>query len=187
MLCQYRPEIPAGSHLWREALETFSEKWFGSRYALQACSYDHKPEIAIFSQHLTMEKENLILCDWIFPITYSIYTPDHLGDRELTAPSDLFAAVTGIERTRDEMWLAAERCWNLERAIACREGRRREDDWLLPGYFDLVDQLGHTIDRQEFSKALDRYYQLRGWDLETGVPTRGKLEELDLSDVADEL
>ncbi|MFH1929459.1 MAG: aldehyde ferredoxin oxidoreductase N-terminal domain-containing protein [Chloroflexota bacterium] len=187
MLCQYRPEIPAGSDAWREALETFSEKWFGSRYALQAYSYEHKPEIAIFSQHLAMEKENLILCDWIFPITYSIYTPDHLGDRELSAPSDLFAAVTGIERTRDEMWLASERCWNLERAIACREGRRREDDWLLPGYFDLIDQLGHTIDRQAFSGAMDRYYQLRGWDLETGVPTRAKLEGLDLKDVADEL
>lgn len=187
MLCQYRAELPEGSDEWRKALETFSEKWFGSKHALQAYSYDYKPEITIFSQHLAMEKESLILCDWIFPVTYSIYTPDHLGDRELTAPSELFSAVTGVVKTRDEMWLAAERCWNLERAIACREGRRREDDWLLPGYFDLVDPLGHTIDREEFRKAMDRYYELRRWDLETGIPTRGKLEGLGLKDVADEL
>jgi aldehyde:ferredoxin oxidoreductase len=187
ILCEHHPVIPAGSDIWREMLATFSDKWFGSKLALQAYNYDYKPEIAIFSQHLAMEKASLILCDRIFPHIYSRYTPDHLGDRELTAPSELFSVVTGIDKTRDEMWLAAERCWSLERAISCREGRRREDDWLLPGYFDLVDPLGHTIDRDEFRKAMDRYYQLRGWDQETGIPTRAKLEELDLIDVADEL
>lgn len=187
MLCQYRPELPEGSEPWRKALETFAERWFGNKHAFMAYSYDHKPEIAIFSQHLAMEKESLILCDWLFPVTYSVYTSDHLGDRDLTAPSELFSAVTGLNKSRDEMWLAAERGWNLERAIACREGRRREDDWLLPGYFDMVDQLGHTIDRDELGKAMDKYYELRGWDLETGIPIRRRLGGLGLEDVADEL
>jgi aldehyde:ferredoxin oxidoreductase len=31
------------------------------------------------------------------------------------------------------------------------------------------------------------YYNLRGWDVETGLPTKTKLEELDLSDVAEDL
>jgi aldehyde:ferredoxin oxidoreductase len=31
------------------------------------------------------------------------------------------------------------------------------------------------------------YYELRGWDVETGLPTRTKLEELQLHDVADDL
>jgi aldehyde:ferredoxin oxidoreductase len=34
---------------------------------------------------------------------------------------------------------------------------------------------------------LDGLYTLRGWDVTTGVPTRAKLEELDLKDVADAL
>jgi aldehyde:ferredoxin oxidoreductase len=34
---------------------------------------------------------------------------------------------------------------------------------------------------------LDDYYGLRGWDKETGIPTRKTLEELDLKDIADEL
>jgi aldehyde:ferredoxin oxidoreductase len=34
---------------------------------------------------------------------------------------------------------------------------------------------------------LKEYYQYRGWDLETGKPTRGKLIELDLHHVAEEL
>jgi aldehyde:ferredoxin oxidoreductase len=179
--------LQPGSGDWRRALETFAEKWFGTKDALQAYSYEHKPEIAIFSQHLAMEKESLVLCDWIFSLIYSPYTPDYLGDRDLTVPSELYSAATGVNKTRDEMWLAAERCWNLERAINCREGRRRRDDWLLPGYFDQVDAFGRTIDRSEFKRAMDRYYDLRGWDPETGVPTRACLERLGLSDVADEL
>ena len=34
---------------------------------------------------------------------------------------------------------------------------------------------------------LDRFYEVSGWDRLTGVPTREKLEELDLRDVADDL
>ena len=34
---------------------------------------------------------------------------------------------------------------------------------------------------------LDEYYELRKWDKKTGWPTREKLEELDLKDVADAL
>lgn len=30
----------------------------------------------------------------------------------------------------------------------------------------------------------DEFYRIRGWDPETGVPTRSKLEELQLADVA---
>ena len=34
---------------------------------------------------------------------------------------------------------------------------------------------------------LDDYYTLRGWDRKTGLPTRQKLEELGLVDVANDL
>jgi aldehyde:ferredoxin oxidoreductase len=34
---------------------------------------------------------------------------------------------------------------------------------------------------------LDDYYQARGWDVKTGIPTRQKLEELGLKKEADEL
>jgi aldehyde:ferredoxin oxidoreductase len=38
-----------------------------------------------------------------------------------------------------------------------------------------------------YEAMLDDYYELRGWDKETGIPTRKKLKELDLSDIADDL
>jgi aldehyde:ferredoxin oxidoreductase len=44
-----------------------------------------------------------------------------------------------------------------------------------------------AIDRNRWEKLKDLYYGERGWDPVTGVPTRTKLEELDLKDIADDL
>jgi len=86
---------------------------------------------------------------------------------------------------------AGERINNLERAYFVREGFTREEDHLrgriaeepVPeGPFK-----GERIDPQKFEKMLDDYYRLRGWDIETGIPTRKRLEKLDLKDVADDL
>jgi len=38
-----------------------------------------------------------------------------------------------------------------------------------------------------FDPMLDEYYEANGWDLETSIPKRKKLEELGLKDVANEL
>jgi aldehyde:ferredoxin oxidoreductase len=46
---------------------------------------------------------------------------------------------------------------------------------------------GFKVDQAQFEAALDEYYRQNGWDVETGIPQRHKLEELDLAWVADEL
>ena len=38
-----------------------------------------------------------------------------------------------------------------------------------------------------FDTVLEEYYEWRGWDKQTGLQTRGKLEELGLGDVAEVL
>ena len=45
--------------------------------------------------------------------------------------------------------------------------------------------LRYTVDTVE--RLLNEYYELRGWDLATGIPTKEKLIELGLDDVAAEL
>ena len=45
---------------------------------------------------------------------------------------------------------------------------------------------GFHINRQEWSQALDDYYRLNEWDVETGFPKREKLENLGLSWVVSE-
>jgi aldehyde:ferredoxin oxidoreductase len=83
---------------------------------------------------------------------------------------------------------AGERVFNLERAIAVRFGRNRSVDELLEPHFELPCRTdGTRLDRKTFCKALDEFYATVGWERSTGIPTRTKLEELDLEDVADDL
>ena len=44
-----------------------------------------------------------------------------------------------------------------------------------------------VIDRDAFEEMKDEYYELRGWDVKTGLQTKANLESLDLEDVAREM
>jgi len=68
-----------------------------------------------------------------------------------------------------------------------REGRTQRDDESIRPYFQKPDRNGVLLDTVKFVRLLDEFYELRGWDKTTGRPTREKLEELGLKDVADEL
>ena len=46
---------------------------------------------------------------------------------------------------------------------------------------------GHVISQDDLNIMLDEYYKVRGWDLETGTPTKEKLIELGLEYVAEDL
>jgi len=105
--------------------------------------------------------------------------------------ASLMEAVTGLTYTPDEILQVGERINNLAHAFNVREGLTRADD-TLPERL-LTEPLkggaskGHFISREELDQMLDEYYSERGWDVETGVPTREKLEELGLGYVADQL
>ena len=61
-------------------------------------------------------------------------------------------------------------------------------DFKLPGPGDeIVSRKGKTLDRTEFERMKDEYYQLRGWDVKTGLQTRKKLKELSLDSLCDEM
>ena len=46
---------------------------------------------------------------------------------------------------------------------------------------------GVYVDPDKFEKAKDEYYALRGWDINTGIPTKETLVALGLQDVAKDL
>jgi len=95
--------------------------------------------------------------------------------------------VTGLDTSQRELYGMMDALCDLERAIACREGRRREDDWLHDHEFQGMDLEGRRLRREDLTALLDEFYALRGWDPSTGVPTRRKLAEDGLGDVAAEL
>jgi aldehyde:ferredoxin oxidoreductase len=75
----------------------------------------------------------------------------------------------------------------LERAIAVREGRTRKDDVLRDRYHETADAADRKYERTDLEKAKEEYYQLRGWDIATGIPKWQTLEKHGLKDVAEEL
>ena len=82
----------------------------------------------------------------------------------------------------------AERVQNVERAFLCREGVRRKDDRLVGKWAQEPipngPYKGERIDPEKWEKMLDDYYRIRNWSPD-GVPTREKLKELGIEDVAD--
>jgi len=108
--------------------------------------------------------------------------------------SKALSAVTGVDMDVEALWKAGERIYNLQRAIMVkRENRTREDDTLYEPWFKMrwpEEDMGFPVgplDKDKFEALRDRYYELRGWDVKTGRPTRAKLEELDLKDAANDL
>jgi len=102
--------------------------------------------------------------------------------------SRLIEAITGMDVTPMEVEAIGERIINLERIYDIREGVRREQDTLperfLKEPLKMGTSAGHVI---ELESMLEEYYNVRGWDKKTGIPTAKKLEELDLKDVLEEL
>ena len=101
-----------------------------------------------------------------------------------------FKAATGVEVSVEELLRASERIFNLTRAINVRRGLTSAEDRLPDRVFEYPVPngvaKGYKLDKAKFQELLRAYYEFRGWD-ERGVPTRAKLEELGLADVADAL
>ncbi|MDI6642724.1 MAG: aldehyde ferredoxin oxidoreductase family protein [Candidatus Hodarchaeaceae archaeon] len=98
----------------------------------------------------------------------------------------VLSAVTGLDFTAAAVQEALERIYTLERAFLVRQGITRKHDRLVqrPG---AKGTPGGEEERKNHEEVLTEYYQLRGWDLQTGIPTRAMLERLGLKYVADEL
>ncbi len=99
--------------------------------------------------------------------------------------AELLQALTGWDWTGEEVRRVGERIVNLERLLIAREGITRRDD-TLPKRF-LQEPMGVESGPSagsvlELEPMLDEYYRVRGWDVETGLPTPEKLRELGLEE-----
>ena len=96
---------------------------------------------------------------------------------------DVVSAITGWETSLWELLKAGERTVTMARVFNLREGFGRKDDTLPDRLFEPLESgplQGKGIDRKEFQEALTMYYEAMGWDPKDGVPTAGKLAELNL-------
>ena len=92
----------------------------------------------------------------------------------------LFKAATGFNSLGNKKTLvvAGERANNLKRLISCKLGCTRQDDHLPKIVTQPIESGGAAGIKVELEKNLKTYYDLRGWDWETGAPSKEKLEQL---------
>jgi len=105
----------------------------------------------------------------------------------------LYSAVTGIDLSVKEVMRASERVWNLYKLLNIREGFGVDDDqypeeWSQPlrvrgGEKRMLDYYKkQVLTRADLLQLRRDYYDERGWDPETGIPSKAKLMELGLED-----
>jgi aldehyde:ferredoxin oxidoreductase len=124
-------------------------------------------------------------CMEICDFTLRFY-PKEIGLPQIN--SKFYNAVTGLNISDQESLRIGERIINLERAFAVREGLTRKDDTLPDRFLKEPIPDGPTKGQVvNLEPMLDEYYQLRGWDKDSGLPTKEKLVELGLEEVANEL
>ncbi|MBI4321195.1 MAG: aldehyde ferredoxin oxidoreductase family protein [Chloroflexi bacterium] len=105
--------------------------------------------------------------------------------------SGLFSAFSGLDMTPEEITKCGERIFTLLKAYDVRLGLTRKDDIWPDRFFEEPLPEGPTkgavLSRAAIGQLLDEYYDLRGWDRATGIPSAEKLIEVGLEDIADEL
>lgn len=112
-----------------------------------------------------------------------MFTAKPFGPQTLNGIVEYVKAVTGWETSLFDLLKVGQRHANMARIFNLREGFTARDDTLPDRFFRPMEGgtlKGKSIDREEFSKGLETYYEMMGWDPETGVPKKTKLSELDL-------
>ena len=107
----------------------------------------------------------------------------HGDEREFLAS---FEYVTGMKLTMEDALLVGERVFNLRKAFNMRHGCTRDEDTLPERLLKKPNKrAGDMV--VKLDEMLPDYYRLRGWDPTTSLPTKDKLIQLGLQDLASDL
>jgi aldehyde:ferredoxin oxidoreductase len=96
-----------------------------------------------------------------------------------TIYAGLLTTLTGLSFTPEELMKAGERVTAISRLFNVKAGEKREDMKFGARYYN-VPLGGRKLDKAKVDEALDKYFELRGWDPKTAVPSAEKLSELGL-------
>lgn len=195
-------KYPGSTPVTAEAYRRAATRFWGDANAWDLNTHEGKAKAATRIIDRTYVKDSLGLCDSCWPLMFSHHTEDHVGDPTLEART--FNAVTGNRLDEDGLMAFGERIFNQQRAILLREGwEPKKDDRvdefnftdpvetvfmnpevLVPGEGDAVlSRKGKTLDRDVFVTMRDEFYRLRGWDPDTGLVTKKRLQKLGIPEL----
>lgn len=165
----------------KEALALVEKICGDGRYAVPE-AIEKKPEMVAWHEDCYAVSDCLGICSFVTTAIYGI-TPALMAE--------MFRSATGIPMDESGIMKAGQRIWNLEKCFNVRRGRERSHD-LLPYRLMHENIHGRENDpaarnsREELDILLDRYYAMRGWDLENGYPKPGSLRDLGLGFLLDD-
>jgi aldehyde:ferredoxin oxidoreductase len=193
-----------------DKLRYLAKLFWGDERAAEFDSPDMKGKAAVRIQNRSYAKENLVMCDWFWPINLTGNSETGVGDPTLEAR--MYSTVTGHNIDEAAFLETGNRCMNLSRAIHLREGRRgriddipeealfthpKERDVMLsmmnPEYRmpakngTTISLKGAVLNRDFFKQMMEDYYAARDWDIESGLFKESGLIKLGLSDLLPEL
>jgi aldehyde:ferredoxin oxidoreductase len=110
-------------------------------------------------------------------------------------PSDyaaLINAALGLDLSGDDLLAFGQRAYNLEKAFnTIHAGFERTDDYPPERFFvetvKTGPRAGSKLDRAVYDQALDRFYELNGWETTRGLQTREGLTGIGLDEVTQKL
>jgi len=121
-----------------------------------------------------------------------------LGFTTVKTLAEAYSALTGVEISPEQLKEKGEKIINLYKLLNVREGFRRKDD--LPaemllhpiqtpdGEQSLTDYYRKkSFTREDLERLLDSYYEDRGWDIKSGIPTTEKFRALGLGEFIKDL
>jgi len=140
-----------------------------------------KVHYAYITQCLYACLDSIPVCQFVFGPAWQLFSTAHLVKA--------IKSVTGWDITISDLLEVGERRLNMMRAFNALEGIDSKKDVLPEKLFKplrggVTD--GISLSKEELVEALTEYYFLAGWE-KNGIPTRGKLEELELGWIADRL
>jgi aldehyde:ferredoxin oxidoreductase len=141
-----------------------------------------KVRYALQTQYLYCLLDSINVCQFVFGPAWQLYASSQLAEA--------IRLVTGWDVSIDELLRVGKRRLNLMRAFNAREGMGRAEDSLPDKMFKALKggpSDGVALTREEMKAALDMYYEMAGWRVDTGTPRRETLEDLELGWVADML
>jgi aldehyde:ferredoxin oxidoreductase len=153
----------------------------GTEKAALPQAYEGKPELVVYMEDIASISDLLSNCKWLSNYMLGILTPEY--------QAALFSAGSGLEISAEDLFHYAKKVRNLERSYEVGEGISREKDTLPKRFIDNPipegPWKGEVLESGKLEEMKSAYYKLRGWDIESGVPTEETLKMYSLDDVAE--
>jgi len=158
-----------------------AEVHFGTAAVSDVKALEGKAKMVAWSEDWVTIADLMGLCKFAW---YRSRSFPMLIRRGLELVKEIFVASTGLPMTTEELYRCGERVYNVEKLFNFREGFARDADYPPPRFFEeeMPDgpAKGAKLNREEYDRLLDEYYEARGWNKTTGEPTPEKLRSLGL-------